>query len=193
MTTLVENPLAIVVVGGLAILLAAIVFFARRDGPALGALVGVVLVTALMLLVERLVVTDREQVEAAVAGLLAAIEANDIERTLAAIDPAAARIRSDVQALSPLIKVQKARSMGPMDVAVDGAEAPPTAEATFQAFLQGVHVPSATPLGYVNQRVELHWVKRDGRWLLDGYTAYYEGRPIDAVGSATSNRAIPSP
>ena len=51
--------------------------------------------------------------------------------------------------------------------------------------------PSGTPIGYINQRVDLHWVKRGDRWLIDDYTAYFDEQPIDAVGSAAGNRPVP--
>jgi hypothetical protein len=192
MTTLLENPLPIIVVGGLVALVAGMVFFSRRSGGSLAALVGTVLATLALLLVERLVATDREQIESAIANLLAAIEANDLKATLAVIDPAAAKVRDHVQTMEPLIKVEKARSIGRIEVTVDDGAQPPTADATIQAFLQGVHEQSAMQVGYFNQRVDLHWIKRGDQWLLDDYTAYYEGQPIDAVGSASGNRAIPS-
>ena len=46
-------------------------------------------------------------------------------------------------------------------------------------------------VAYFNQQVDIHWVKRGDRWLMDGYTAYYDGQPIDAVESAAGNRPVP--
>jgi hypothetical protein len=57
--------------------------------------------------------------------------------------------------------------------------------------LQGVHGSSGTPLAYVNQRVDVTWVKRGDQWVIGGYQAFYDDRPIDAVSSARGNRAVP--
>lgn len=191
MTLLFENPLPIAVVGGLLATLALVVFLARRTGASLAALVGVVAVTLLLVLVERLVVTDREQVENALDGMLAAIQANDVPATIEFIDPAAAKIRTDAQALMPQIKVEVANA-GSVEVTVDDAAEPPTAMSRFRAFLHGTHGASGALVGYINQQVDLHWVKRGDRWLIDDYTAYYEGNPIDAVGSARGNQPVPT-
>ena len=91
MTTILENPLPTIVVGGLAATMALIVFLARRNGASLAALASVVGVTLLLVLVERFVVTDREQVENALDGVLDAIDANDVAAAFDYIDPAAAR------------------------------------------------------------------------------------------------------
>jgi hypothetical protein len=192
LNALLENPLIFGVIGVLAATLALTVYLARRSLASLAALVGIVLLTALGILVERFVRTDREQVESALADVLAAVEANDQPGVLAMIDPAAASVRSDAAALMPLMKVEKARSLGSLEVAVDQAAVPPTAAATFRAFLQGVHTRSGMQLGYFNQRVDIQWAKRGDRWLISDYTAYYDNQPINAVSSAAGNRPVPN-
>jgi hypothetical protein len=76
-------------------------------------------------------------------------------------------------------------------VTIDEAAEPPTADARILAVLIGIHERSGAPVGYYKQRVDLHWVKRGDRWLLDDYTAYFNGQPIDAAGSAAGNRPVP--
>jgi hypothetical protein len=192
MTWLTENPLPIAVIGALLAAFAAIVFSARRNLGSLIALAGVAAATLLLLGVERLIVTDREHVETALGDLMAAIEANDVPGALAVIDPAAADMRADAQALMPAVKVDKARATS-VEVELPEQTQPLTATARFRGILQGLHPQSGTPVAYVNQRVDVGWVKRDGRWLANGYTAYFDGKPIDAVGSARSNRPVTQP
>jgi hypothetical protein len=191
-TMLVENPLAIIVVGGVLATFAAIVFLARRTAGSLAALVAVIAATLLLVVVERVLVSDREQIESSLASVLGEIEANNVNGVLDWIDPAAGNMRSEVQALMPLVKVDKARSMGTVDVDINGGANPPTAHCSFRAFLDGVHGSSGMRVAYFNQRVELEWIKRGDRWLIDGYMAYYNDEPIDAISSARGNRAVPS-
>jgi hypothetical protein len=191
MTVFVENPVAIAVVGGLLACLAGIVFLARRTGAALLALAVVVAATLALLALERYLVSDREQVQKGVDGVLEAIESNDMAGVLAWVDPSAATIRADVQSLMSEIKVDKARSLGAVEPEINSSVSPPTGAVTLRVFLDGVHGSSGMRVGYFNQRVDLRWVKRGDRWLIDGYTPYYEGQPIDAVGSARGNRPVP--
>jgi hypothetical protein len=189
MAILSENPVAIAVVGGLLATVALVVFLARRTTGPLAALVGVVAVSGILLLVERWVVTDREAVGYALEDMLAAIEENDLTRATAFVDSAAAGIKSDMEALMPQVKVEAANA-GAVAVETSPNANPPTATSRFQAYLHGTHGSSGQPLAYINQRVDIEWVKRGDRWLVSGYTAYYDGQPIDAVSSARGNRPV---
>jgi hypothetical protein len=189
MAILLENPVAIVVAGGVAATLALVVFLSRRSLGPLIALAAIFGLTLLLLVVERVVVTDREAIEDSVEEVLAAIEANNVQGVLANIDPAAAGVRSDVEALMPQIKVISANAGGIL-VEVQVAATAPTATSQFRAFLQGTHGSSGMSVAYINQRVDIEWVKRGDRWLISDYTAYYDNRPIDAVSSARGNRPV---
>lgn len=191
MTFFMENGLAIAVIGGLATTLTLVFFMARRTGGSLSALAAAVGATLVLLAIEWFVQTDREQIASAAEQAYRAVEANDVNGVLAVIDPTATTMRTDVQTLMPMIKVEKARTLGTVEIAIDDTTNPPTATSSSKAYLDGVHGKSAARVAYFNQQVDLHWVKRDGQWLLDGYTAYYDGRPIDAVNSARTNRATP--
>jgi hypothetical protein len=191
MTFFTENELGIAVIGGLAITLTLVFFMTRRSGESLGAFAAAVGATIGLLAIEWFVQTDREQVAAAVHGIYAAIDRNDVDGVLAYVDPNAKSIRSDVQALMPMVKVESAGSGRNVEVNLNESASPMTATSTSRAFLNGTHVQSGHPVPYVNQRVDLEWLKDGDQWLLTGYTAYYDGKPIDAVNSARTNRAVP--
>jgi hypothetical protein len=189
-TVLLENPVAIAVLGGVFATVALVIFLSRRSLGSAVALGAILALTLVLLAVERLVVTDREAVEQGVDAVLAAIEANDLPAVLAWIDPSAARVRADAEALMPLVKVSNANAAA-TEVEVASPGSPPTATAQFRAYLQGVHGSSGMSLLYVNQRVDLEWVKQGDRWLISDYKAYYDNEPIDAIGSARGNRPVP--
>ena len=193
MTFFVENGLAIAVVGGLAITLTLVFFMARRTGGSLSALAAAVAATIALLAIERFVQTDREQVASAVHGIYAAVDQNDVDGVLALIDttPSDAPLRAQVQALMPLVKVESAGSGRNIEVTLNESATPMTATTSSRAFLNGTHVHTGHPVPYVNQRVDMEWVKTGDQWLLKGYTAYFDGKPIDAVNSARTNRPVP--
>lgn len=190
MSLFTESPLAIVVGGGVAATFALIVFLARRTPGALAGLGGVIALTLALLAVERWTVTDRELIDGALHATLAAVEANDPPGVMSRIDPAAVTVRSDAQSLMPMLKVIKARALGEVEIEINAAASPPTARSRFHAFLEGVHSSSGMPIGYINQRVDIDWIKRGDQWLVQGYTAYFDDQPIDAVGSARSKRPV---
>jgi len=190
MSIFTENPLAIAVIGGVCAIFPLLVFLSRRTLGSLLALGGVIALTLLLILVERLIVTDREAILQQQKGVLAAVEANNVAATLAFIDAAAANVRSDAQTLMPQVKVNRARAMGDIEVTFDPASNLTQATTRFRGFLDGIHAGSGMHFGYMDN-VEIHWAKRDNRWLIVGYTAYNNDQPIDAINSARSKRPVP--
>jgi hypothetical protein len=193
MTFFMENGLAIAVIGGLATTLTLVFFMARRTGGSLSALAAVVAATIVLLAIERFVQTDQEQVVSAVHNIYAAVDQNDVEGVLALIDatPSEAQLRDQVKALMPMVKVESAGSGRNVEVTLNESATPMTATTSSRAFLNGTHVQTGHPFPYVNQRVDMQWVKNGDQWLLKGYTAYFDGKPIDAVNSARTNRPVP--
>jgi predicted RecB family endonuclease len=193
MTFFTENGLAIAVIGGLAITLTLVFFMARRTRGSLSALAAAVAATIVLLAIERFVQTDQEQVVSAVHDIYAAVDQNDVDGVLALIDttPNEAQLREQVKALMPMVKVESAGSGRNVEVTLNESATPMTATTSSRAFLNGTHVQTGHPVPYVNQRVDMEWVKRGEQWLLKGYTAYFDGKPIDAVNSARTNRPVP--
>ena len=178
MNTLLENPVPIWAVGAVLATFAAIVLAARRNLPSLFALVGVVLLTLILVLVECLVVTEREEVEAAVYRLAAAVESGDLPAVFAMLDPAAVNVRSDATLLMPRLKIAKARVGGQLTVEVDLSTKPPQAVSRFRGLLDAVDTRSGVKFVYYDE-VEITWLRQKGRWLVDDYTAKYRGKPVD--------------
>jgi len=186
MNMLLENPIPIYAVGAVLVTLCGLVFVARRNAPTLFILGMVVLLTLLLIVTEKLVVTPGEEIESVVARLFQAIEANDLQGVLAEIDPAAAEIRTDVETLMPRVRIEDAGATSLL-VEVDLSTDPPTATGEFRGRLNGVHSTSGGRVFYFD-RVLVDWTKKNGRWLLTGYTPTLRGKPINAVNSLRSNR-----
>lgn len=191
MTFFMENGLEIAVIGGLAITLTLVFFMARRTGGSLSALAAAVAATIVLLAFERFVQTDREKVASAVHNIYSAVDQNDVDGVLALIWLGAEGIRTDVKALMPMVKVESAGSGRNIEVTLNESADPMTATTSSRAFLNGTHIQTGHPVPYVNQRVDMEWIKIGDQWLLNGYTAYFDGKPIDAVNSARTNRPVP--
>jgi hypothetical protein len=182
MSTLLENPVPIWACGAVLTTFTAIVFFARRNLPSLIALVAIVAATLLLALTERLVVTEGEQVEAALDEVISAIKANDLAGVLKGIDPTAAGIRADAEALMPLVTIDDAGG-SLNEIELDDA----TAATECRIRVDGIHKQSDARLFYFD-RVLINWTKVDRRWLVSDYTVMYRDQVIDPVRSINSNR-----
>ena len=179
MTILLENPIPIYFVGAVLATLCGLTFLVRRSLRSLLALVGVVAVTVLLVMVERAVVTNREQIEEGVFGLIEVIEKNELPSVLARIDPAAAEVLSDAKTLMQLVKVEDTgASMLHVEFESDGE--PQSAFSRFLGKIDGVHKPTGQRVFYFDE-VQLFWVKRQGQWLVESYRIQSNGTSVDAV------------
>lgn len=180
MNTLLENPLPILAVGAMLATLFGLIFLSRRNLPSLVGLGAVILFTSLLLVTEMLIVTPREEVQQSVDEVLAAIESNEVSNVLAFADPGATQLRSEIEALMPMVKVEDTGAAS-VQIECEG-RAPTEAIARFKGRVRGVHGKSGIAIFYFDD-VELNWVRREGRWLLEDFTAYWKGKPLNAVSS----------
>jgi len=164
------------------------VFFARRNLPSLFALIGVVVLTLLLVLVERMVVTEREQVEATLQQLMVGIESNDMPAVLALLDLAATKMRGDIENLIPQANIEDTGATA-VRVEVDADAEPLRATSRFRGRVDGIHRSSGMRLFFFDE-VEISWVKRGDAWLAEAYTVQLKGKPIDPVKSMRGNRPV---
>jgi hypothetical protein len=176
MNLLLENPLPIWALGAVCLAIAVIVFLAKRSLGSMLAIVGVIAVTLLLVFIERLVVTPGEEVEAALATLMAAIEADDLPGVLAAIEPAAQAIRTEAETLMPQVKVKET---GTTSVRVEVDESALKATSFFRGRIDGTYARTGVRVFYFDQ-VEIDWQKSGDIWLVVEYRAKFRGKPITA-------------
>ena len=187
MTWLAENSLPIWMGGAIALTMAFIVFVQTRANGALLGILGVIAVTAALLLTERLIETPREAVERNLYTLAATIEANDVQGALAYVAPTAnADLRKDVETLLPLVRIERARIISTPITEVSSSG--DTATVQCRGMILAVNKKDGMK-GGAEDRFVLTWVKRDNHWLLDSYTSQKDWN--NAVGRP-SNRGAPS-
>lgn len=188
MTALFENAIPIYAVSAVLVTLCALIFFNRRDLPSMIGMITAALLAISMIALEMIVVTDREQVENEVVDIMLAIEANDVPGVLALVDPQDTQLRSDVEALLPMVNVRDT-SVTSLEVDLASQSEPLTATAKFRAKVD----LQRREWRYVYfDRVDLDWVKRGDQWFLQGYQPYQDGKPIDARRSIQSQRFVPA-
>lgn len=183
-----ENPLPLLALGSVLITFFGLVFLTRRDLKSLLLVAAAVLLTVLLVAVEKFVVTEKEEIESSITGLMEAVEESDLAEVLTFVDPAATHIKTDVEQLLPLIDMNDT-SASVNEIAINDAASPMTAAGEVHAKVDGIHTKSGIRLFYFD-RVLLNWVKKNDRWLLTDYTPFYRGKPISAVESVRSNRPI---
>lgn len=149
--------------------MAAIAFVYARTTASLIAMAVIVLLTTGGLLVEWLVVTPSEAVQASLRELLVCIEADDLPGVLALISQADTQMRSDAETLMPMFDVRKARSTGEVQVAFDDSKSKPKAVATFRFIADVLHKKTGIRAPYSDPGVTIFFVQEGDRWVVSGY------------------------
>jgi hypothetical protein len=133
MSEFLESPLPVLMLGLTAEIVLVVLLVVTRRGAFLYAMGGVLLLTGLGLLIERLVVTDQKRVKATLETARLAVEANDAGRLLACIAPSAKEIRQVVEHGMKTVTFNEARIRA-LKITFDREKNPPTAKAQLTGF-----------------------------------------------------------
>lgn len=167
MTWLFEDPTWWWVGGAALLAMLAVALVQTGRGALLGAMGGVVALTALGLAVEWLVVTPREEIEASLEDLRAALEANDLPGVLAGLHPQAGALRQEAESRLPGMEVQEARVSG-LEVEFDPRD-PSLAQARFFGRIHFRDPSGQVPYENMVRKFVLTFQQQNGRWLVTDY------------------------
>ena len=134
---LTESSLTILVIGGLSIAIIIGGWLNTGRKELIYALLGACLLFGGLVLVERLVVTERERVKATLYGLAAAIERDDVDTVLAAFHPDAQRERQQLQLAMKHFRARRINIKSNLEIEVFGGDSPTQARAEFNAVAIG--------------------------------------------------------
>ncbi|MBN1910681.1 MAG: hypothetical protein JW818_13125 [Pirellulales bacterium] len=171
MTTLLENPIPILVAGVVVEIILAIPFFTTRRAKWLFWMGGVLVLTLLLLLVEHLVVTPREEVETTLNDLATAIEwkTDDLDakkqKILGFLAPSAKKLRRNAEYNLGQYTITGAW-MRDLEVSVNDLTSPPTAKVEFIGMITGSTKSGEFPFNSVPVRFKAELHKINGRWLV---------------------------
>ncbi len=163
-----ENPWKFVIGGALVEIGLVIALVKSGRGFWLAWIGGVAIVAAGLILVERLIVTEREQVEITLYDAAEAVEKNDINAVMKFIAPAAPR-REELRARLPRYHIEKVSIKNDLKITVNDKTSPPSATAEFHVVVTGgdrggnAHDVSL-PFYFV-----VFFERDKDRWLINGY------------------------
>jgi hypothetical protein len=164
-----EDPTTLIIAGLLIEVLLGIGLFKSGRGVLALPMIGVLVLVGLGVLVERLVVTDREQIETTFDGLCRALMANDVEGVLSYIDPEAGGIRSHVRSILPRAHITDAR-LYDLVIHVNHHTSPPSAQADFTGRVRGrFQGEGGGGEGLVLRRFTVNLQQQGENWLITDY------------------------
>ncbi len=172
MTWLLEEPLQILFVGTLVVAVAAVAWVQTSHPRALLGLIAAVALLALGLLVERLVVTSAEEVEATLQAAARALESNEPEQVIALVADSSSRLRNEIRSALATVRVEKISIKSNLRVTVAPGRPPAAAEAFFNAVatLKPRGVDSGMTI--VPRRVVVRFRRQQQQWKIVDYETF---------------------
>lgn len=170
MTWLVEEPVYIAILG--IITIAFLVFAWMQTGYRwmMHATLAVVALTIGLLLLENLVETDKEQVEAELHRIARDVETNDLDKILPHVYSGAPETLAEARAEFPRYTVSDVNIKRNLEIEIIEGESPPKAEVSFSVT---VHVrdrrSGGTDYGTIPRFVRATLRKEAGRWKVAAY------------------------
>ena len=164
-----EDPTPILVGGGLALLVLAGFFLKTGRGLVLLAMGVVAAVMALAVLVDWLVVTDREAVANTIYQAAAVAERNDLAAVTDFISPNAPQVKAEARHWIGQAKMDSV-SISAMEVTMDRKAKPMTATAEFRVYATGQLTDRNMPYPFTYlSRLLVRLQQSGNRWLVMEY------------------------
>jgi hypothetical protein len=171
MNWLAENTLTIFMIGAVALAMAVFVYLQTRSNGALYGVLGVIVITAVLVLISWLIETPHEAVERSLYDLAATVEANDVKGALSYLAPSAdPQLRKDVETLMPLVRIDRARVIGTPEIVLEGGANINAATVKCRGVIFAINKQDGMK-GGAEDHLILKWVLRDKHWLLESYTS----------------------
>ena len=172
MRWLAENALPIWIGGAIALTMASVVYFQTRSKGSLYGILGVISVTAALLLFNWFVETPREAVEHALYSLAAAVEANDVQAAIGFLAPTVAPnvrdLRKQIESELPQFKIERARVVGESEIEMDDDDKKATVKC--RGLIVAVNRKDGMK-GGAEDHATMEWVLVGNRWLLRDYVS----------------------
>jgi hypothetical protein len=168
MTWFVESPWPSVILGiGLEVILA---IYLVRSGRVIviAAMVAVLAITAGLVVLERVVVTESEQVDDTLEEIARALAANDSSAVLSQFSTKSPR-RAEVQSAMSRVTISEARIGNDLEVRLNQLTAPPSASAYFTGHIQLKGAREAIPYEHVVRRFKVTLHKEGDRYRVFDY------------------------
>jgi hypothetical protein len=167
-TWFIEDPTTLLIAGGIAILVLVGFFFKTGRGVLLLALAGVAAIMLLAVLIDSLVVTDREAIANIIYQSAVAAEENRLSDLKAYISPIADAVRREADHWIGRVKLETVYITA-MRVDLNRQANPPAAQAVFRVLARGTMSDrTMTVGGGYSGLVTVDFEKQGDRWWVTG-------------------------
>jgi hypothetical protein len=177
--SLLEQPLLILLSGLLVVVILVAFGLLVKKLPLMLAAGAVAVLTIGLLVLERWVVTEREQVERTLHDIAATVRTGDVEQLLRYAHSSAESVRQQARAEFHLYEIEEVRITQVWEIGIEPERAPPRAVADFNVSVRGARIGGS---GFGTRRVvrfvRVTLEKEAGEWKVVSYEHDDPRRPL---------------
>jgi hypothetical protein len=181
MSLLLEQPLAVVIVGVVLALGVGIAWTSTGRKEWLIGLGAIVVLTIVGLVVEQLVVTDREAIEATLREIARDVESNNLPALLKHVSAGNTELTQKATAEMPNYRFDECRITKVYEIDIDASAEPRSALVEFNVVASGSFSQGGMEISDqgIPRRILLQMVReKDGQWRVQGYA---HGSPLESL------------
>ena len=172
MTMLLENPVPVIFIGIIIEAVLAWVFANTGRNVVVLAMIGVAILVLGGVVLEWVVVTEKEEVEATLDGVAAALEDNDLETLLDEyVWTSAAHTRRRAETALQIVEVTRAKIRN-LDVIINRLTSPPTAEVCFDGTVYFRGRQAGIDADRYSAKFVAELRRENDRWLITDHIEY---------------------
>ena len=168
MTTFIENPYPLLVVGVLVEAFLVALLYATQKKLILIPIAVVLVLVIGGILIERAVVTEREEVEDTIDQVAAALRANDVDAVLSHLSKSAGESRSRARWALDRLQINGAKVSG-LEITINSLTSPPSAKAKFSGVIKFDDRKKEFPYRVYDSKFEFELRKEGNRWMVTGH------------------------
>ncbi len=170
MTLLVESPWPAVLMCTVLLIICGVVFLRTGRTVVLGVMAGIVVALAAMVVLERTIVTETEEVEDTLHGIAENLAANDKAAVLASFVPGSPYQAQSRSALDR-VTVESASVGADLKVVINKLTSPPTATTYFTGRIHASDNRGQIPYENYIRKFKVRLERHGDRWLIVDYEA----------------------
>ncbi|MCC6124443.1 MAG: hypothetical protein IT426_05755 [Pirellulales bacterium] len=165
---LVEDPTAFIFLGIVAEAVLGILLFKTGRGFLLWIMLGVLLFCLAGMIGQRFIITERKRVVQTLDGIVAALEANDLNALNSYLEPENAHSRNDARFALGMAKIEGAK-YSKLTVEINDFTSPPTATVTFFGLVNFTAIKGDAPYNNYASNIKLKLRKHQDHWLVEDH------------------------
>jgi hypothetical protein len=169
MTWFVESPWPSLMLGVVLEVILAIALVRTSRGAIVGLMIVVLVLTVGMVILERAIVTETEEVEDSLDRVAAALVANDAPAVLACFSPQCPRL-AELRSILSRVTVRVAKIGGDLEVQPNHLTQPPSAICYFTGHVEAKDGRGEVPYEHMVRKFKVTLRKEGGRGLIADYS-----------------------